>query len=122
METTDPPGMPWFRFSSVDTRTGEQVFRVVGVITAYGYTTGNRWLSDGSGIGIMNPSFGIAIAKRDGSFDPFVGIPSPATVERFAVGSPVEGGPAVLDGEGNVIVSAMPPGRSLSFVPMEWSR
>jgi hypothetical protein len=53
---------------------------------------------------------------RDGSFHPYVGVPSPDSPSVFAVGT-VEGGPAVVDSAGDVIVRAMPPGRTASFVP-----
>jgi hypothetical protein len=44
-------------------------------------------------------------------------MPSPDSPGLFAVGSPVDGGPSVRDGSGNVLVGISPAGRSRSFVP-----
>jgi hypothetical protein len=108
---------PWYAFNTVDTRTGKDLFRVVGVRTALGYTTGNRWLADGSGLIVTDPSFRLWLAMRDGRFLPYTGMPSPESAGVFAVGSPVDGGPAVIDSSGNVLARISPPERSASFVP-----
>jgi hypothetical protein len=96
-----------------------------------GYTTGNPWLADGSGIVVSTPAFKLCVAMTDGSFREYSGMPSPTSPELFARGSPVDiepampgpespmpsGGPSVYDASGPSITSVSPPGRSRSFVP-----
>jgi hypothetical protein len=110
-----PGPTPWFVLNAVDTRTGADVFRVIGVVLSLGYTTGNRWLADGSGIVVSDPSLNLVLAMRGGSIRTYVGMPSPDSPDVFAVGSPVEGGPSVRDATGTVIAAMAPAGGSRSF-------
>ena len=99
-------------FNAVSTADGAELFRVVGAVESFGYTTGNIWLADGAGIVLTDPSFDMMVALQNGSFRPYVGMPSPTDSSQFAATSPVElgplgpiRGPTVFDAEGNVIAA-----------------
>ncbi|MBE0608666.1 MAG: hypothetical protein IH609_04755 [Dehalococcoidia bacterium] len=108
-------------FNAVSTENGTGLFRAVGAIESFGYTTGNIWLADGSGVVLSDPSFEMMVALQNGAFLPYVGMPSPVDASVFASTSPVEGGqspilgPTVFDSDGNVLAQTTASARS--FIP-----
>lgn len=106
-------------FNAISTEDGADLFRVVGAIESFGYTTGNIWLADGSGIVFSDPSYELMVALRNGTFVPYIGMPSPVDAAVFAATSPVESpGPTIFDSEGNVL--AVTTASARSFIP-PWS-
>jgi hypothetical protein len=104
IETEQPAvSISWFYFRAFDTGDGSELFRVVGVQTDYGFTAGNRWLADGSGIVVSRTGGGLVLAMRDGGFRDFAGVPSPDSADVFAM---VQGtGAGVFDAQGEPIIA-----------------
>jgi DNA-binding CsgD family transcriptional regulator len=96
-------GMDWYVLNAVDTRNGSPLFRVVGVRLGAGPGSGNRWLSDDSGVVVSGISTGTSIAMRDRTFRPYLGVPSPASTALFALGA------EVVDGTGRTLAKSVPP-------------
>jgi len=105
--------MNWNTIEAVRTEDGAPDFRAMGVSTWIdGYVGVNRWLSDNSGFVMSNSALQMAIAMRDGTFRPYIGLPAPDSPNRFTSGG------GLRDSNGNVLASSpFPIGGAADFVP-----
>jgi hypothetical protein len=99
---------------AVDTASGRVEFRVVGAGSSlFGWTTGeNRWLADNSGVAVGARASGFPMfAMRDGTFRPYIGVPSPTSTAVFSYGG------VPVDANQQPIVESILPASTRSFVP-----
>jgi len=101
---------PWEVFNAYDMADASPIFRVVGVTPYLGFWGGNRWLADGSGLVVRKPDHELAVAMRDGSLRPFVGMPSPDSTDVFGTYG------AAVDAAGTPIVMVEFEGRVRDLV------
>lgn len=105
-------------FSAMNTQDSTQLFRVIGAVENFGFTTGNIWLANGNGFVIGDAQLEMQLALRNGDFEPYLGMPSPEDADVFAtssVDSSISGqtmAPRVVDEDGNVLAEANATARS----------